>query len=78
MSINSELLILSIGIVFIVIGLLLLMKTASKDIVEKNYGAVIVIGPLPIILGSSRKAAVLAGVIALVILVFILMYYLMS
>ena len=43
---------------------------------EKKFGGVILIGPIPIIIGNDRKLLYIAGAIAVVILLIFLFYYL--
>ncbi|WFO75537.1 DUF131 domain-containing protein [Desulfurococcaceae archaeon MEX13E-LK6-19] len=64
--------IIIIGILLIIVGLFVLTRTGGGKNVEKEYGAVIVIGPIPIIIGSSKKAALIAGVIAILMLILFL------
>jgi len=62
-----------LGFSVLVIGVLLKARGSG----EVESGGVIVIGPIPIIFGSSGRAAVLAAVLGLIImvLVFVMMLY---
>ena len=68
------------GFIFILLGFSLLIIGSllkARGSAEVESGGVIVIGPIPIIFGSSGRAAVLAAVLGLVImiLVFVMMIY---
>ncbi len=70
----TPLLIIIIGLVLIITGLIILASKHEGKGIEKEYGAVIVIGPIPIIVGSSKKAAIIAGVIAILLLLIVLLF----
>ncbi|MEB3774429.1 MAG: DUF131 domain-containing protein [Desulfurococcales archaeon] len=68
------------GFILILLGFSLLIIGSllkARGSAEVESGGVIVIGPIPIIFGSSDRAAVIAAVLGLVImiLVFIMMIY---
>lgn len=42
---------------------------------ERKFGGVILIGPIPIIIGNDRKLLYVAGAIAIIILLIFLFYY---
>lgn len=71
----TPVLIIAIGLILVLIGLLMLVTRYKGKGVEKEYGAVIVIGPIPIIVGSSKKAAVIAGAVAVLVLLLILLLF---
>jgi uncharacterized protein (TIGR00304 family) len=45
---------------------------------KKEFGGVVLIGPIPIVFGSSKKAAMYAMIVALVILALLLMWLFLS
>jgi uncharacterized protein (TIGR00304 family) len=68
-------LIIVIGVVIILLGALFLASGGSAS-GETEVGGVIIIGPIPIIFGSSSKAALIAAVLGLVIMVISLIIFL--
>ena len=48
-------------------------ERASETAKGKEFGGVVLIGPIPIVFGSSRKVAMYAALIAIVILVLMLL-----
>lgn len=77
---QGELLVLA-GIVLVIVGILLvvtgsLISIGSKGEVEG--GGVILIGPIPIIFGTSGRAAVVAAALAVVIIVLVIVLYMVQ
>ncbi|MCD6487721.1 MAG: DUF131 domain-containing protein [Desulfurococcales archaeon] len=66
------LILMIIGIVMMAIGIMLLLTSHKESRTEG--GAVILIGPIPIILASNKKIAIILAIIAIVILIYLLYY----
>ncbi len=64
-----------VGIVLIVAGIL---AASSQGEGRVEGGGVVVIGPIPIIFGTSDRAALAAAVIGLVMMVLFFLMYLMQ
>jgi uncharacterized protein (TIGR00304 family) len=54
------------GIILVFIGFALLMLSAS----HVSYGGVIIVGPIPIVFGSSLDMIVIGIVLALILMIF--------
>ncbi len=70
---STWLIMILIGILLLVIGILLLVREGGLR-GKSEGGAVVVIGPLPIIVGTSRQAALIAAIIALIVLIIMLVF----
>jgi len=60
------------GIVLIFMGISILMLSLAMHSANVQYGGVVIIGPLPIVFGSSPSMAVFAVVLAAVLFIIIL------
>jgi len=76
LSIDNYLLIIFIGLIMITAGIILLIIDSLKK--EKNVetGGVLIIGPIPIVFGSSREAAYLAMILAIVLTILAIILFL--
>jgi len=63
------------GITLIFMGLALLMISSAASMGDVEYGGVIIIGPFPIIFGSSLDMAVF-GIVFAVILILLMLAFL--
>jgi len=52
------------------------MVLPTENKVEKKYGGVILIGPIPIVFGSDKNMALIATTIALIVLAIFLLFFL--
>ena len=72
----------ALGITMIFVGVLLVflgvLAQAMQGGGEAEAGGVIIIGPLPIIFGTSSKAALLAAVLGLVMMLLALLLWLQA
>ncbi len=69
-----------LGFVLVIIGILLIFMGVFMSAIQGSKGSVeaggvVVIGPIPIIFGSSSRAAVIAGVLGLTLMIVTLMFY---
>jgi uncharacterized protein (TIGR00304 family) len=66
-----------IGLLLIAMGFLLVMTSLLQNSGQGNsgYGGVILIGPIPIVFGSSPKMAVLAMIVAAGLMVFVFLLF---
>jgi len=73
-------LVLLLGIVLVVIGftILLLEALRNKGKGEVEGGMVVVIGPLPIVIGSSERVSIVLLVLAIVLTVIVLSIFLLQ
>jgi len=60
------------GIALIFMGLALLAISSAMHAENVRYGGVVIIGPIPIVLGSSLDMAVL-GIVLAAILIFVML-----
>lgn len=71
-----------LGIVMLFLGLILIFIGSfisfSEGTSKVEGGGVILIGPIPIIFGTSSKAAVLAAVLAVVIMILAIIFYMVQ
>ncbi|MEN2999214.1 MAG: DUF131 domain-containing protein [Acidilobaceae archaeon] len=68
----------AIGIALVFIGMLLIFVGTFFSVLEKGKvegGGVLIIGPIPIIFGSSPRIALLAALMALAITVLVFLIY---
>jgi uncharacterized protein (TIGR00304 family) len=63
------------GITLIFMGLALLTISSAMNVANVEYGGVVIIGPLPIIFGSSLDMAVF-GIVFAVILILLMLAFL--
>ncbi|WP_456466812.1 TIGR00304 family membrane protein [Methanopyrus sp.] len=69
-----------VGVVLTLLGVLLLMAAVLLAVVKSasgrgEWGGVILIGPVPVVVGSSPKMALLAALVALVLMVLALAWW---
>lgn len=74
--IGIGILLLIIGVVLIFLGALISALQGGEG--EAEVGGVVVIGPFPIIFGSSGRAAIIAAVLAVVIIVLMIVFYVLA
>jgi len=69
-----------LGIVLVVIGftILLLEALRSRENGKVESGIVVVIGPLPIVIGSSERVSIVLLVLAIVLTVIVLSVFLLQ
>ncbi|MEB3779116.1 MAG: DUF131 domain-containing protein [Desulfurococcales archaeon] len=75
-----------LGFVLILLGVLLVFMGVLMSAMQGSQGSrggveaggVVVIGPIPIIFGSSSRAAIIAGVLGLALMVMALVFYYMA
>ncbi|MEB3760169.1 MAG: DUF131 domain-containing protein [Desulfurococcales archaeon] len=72
-----------IGILLVVIGIVLIFLGSLISALQggegkAEVGGVVVIGPFPIIFGSSGRAAIIAAVLAVVIIVLMIVFYVLA
>ncbi|MCE4618648.1 MAG: DUF131 domain-containing protein [Desulfurococcales archaeon] len=81
MAVQGQYLVL-MGIVLLFLGLLLIFIGSFIGFREGSGkvegGGVILIGPIPIIFGTSSKAAVLAAALAVVIMILAIIFYMVQ
>ena len=65
--------ILILGIILIFVGMLLVMVGILSESRSVEGGGVVMIGPIPIIFGSNKNMALLAGVAVLLILLYLIL-----
>jgi len=53
-----------------------IFKSAGKGEVKAEGGGVIIIGPIPIVFGSSQKVAKIVMILAIVLLIVTILFYL--
>ncbi len=73
--IGAGFVLLIIGVLLIALGAVLGALKHSEGEGHTEVGGVIVIGPFPIIFGSSGRAAVFAAILAVVIIVLMIVFY---
>jgi len=73
-------LVLLLGIVLVVIGFTILLLEALRNKGEGKVegGMVVVIGPLPIVIGSSERVSIVLLVLAIVLTVIVLSLFLLQ
>ncbi len=80
---------IGLGIVLVILGIILLLvgilisalsgTSRGEESGEKTeVGGVVIIGPIPIIFGSSGKAALMAAVLGTVIMILAIILYVMA
>lgn len=69
-----------LGILLVVIGFILFLKPfpGSKEKVESDYGAIILIGPIPIVIAKKKSTALVLLLVAVIIIVFLYILYYIS
>lgn len=67
-----------VGIALVFMGLSLLALTSSISSGNVQYGGVIIIGPFPIVFGSSPSMAIFGVVFAVLVIVFMLVFMMMA
>ncbi len=62
-----------LGVLLMIIGFILLLKppSSSKGKIESDYGAIVLIGPIPIIIAKRKSTALVLLLIAIIIVVFL-------
>lgn len=72
-------LILLLGILFVIIGFIVLLfgLISGKGIVEKNAeaGGVIIIGPIPIVFGSTQRITIVLLILAIILVIVLLLFH---
>ncbi len=74
--VGTGILLVVIGIVLIFLGALISALQGGEG--KAEVGGVVVIGPFPIIFGSSGRAAIIAAVLAVVIIVLMIIFYVLA
>jgi len=54
-----------------------IFKSSSKGEAKAEGGGVIIIGPIPIVFGSSQKVAKIVMILAIILLIVAILFYLM-
>ena len=85
MSITAlALLLFAVGFVVMLVGVLLIMLSALREAErrtegrEVEAGGVLIVGPVPIVVGSSQRIAKILLVLAIVLTLLVLLVYLIT
>ena len=62
-----------IGIILIILGFFLILFSLFKNMKKGEYGGIVLIGPFPIIFGTSEKIVLIVIAVSILILLSVLL-----